>query len=175
VTVLSCTAIQASASCIHGTLESAGGKPIGDAVVTLFAPESDTDRLVRLGKLAPRAAVNAGKSTARGSFVVDPKRRGDFDVVIIADGYVPLLLKASAGKNLGHIVLKTARELTGSVACKADPVAGADVVIVGRDGAEMFLTTDRSGHFRVPEPSLWSDDVRAAVRREPSIACVVSF
>jgi len=52
---------------------------------------------------ADHTVVNEGKSDARGFFRVDPRRRGEFEVHIHADGYVPLVLTTSAGTNLGKV------------------------------------------------------------------------
>ena len=87
-------AVEAQASCIHGTLTTADGKAIEGAVVTLRAADG--------------SVVNEGKTDERGFFRVDPKRRGDFEVHIVAEGYAPLLMKASAGKNLGTVKLEPA-------------------------------------------------------------------
>ncbi|MGZ4807983.1 MAG: hypothetical protein ACXV7D_01520, partial [Thermoanaerobaculia bacterium] len=104
--------------------------------------------------------MNQGRTSDRGAFVVDPKRRGDFDVVILADGYAPQLLHASAGKNLGTIKLVAAPQVTISVACDAQPLVGANVVMLEGDGIELAAKTDQSGHLHVPQPTT---DVRVLV------------
>ena len=91
VAALLFAAAEAHASCIHGTLTSPQGKAIEGASVTLRAADG--------------SVVNEGKTDARGFFRVDPKRRGDFEVHIVADGYAPVVLHAAAGSNLGTIKL----------------------------------------------------------------------
>ena len=88
VAVLLLAAVEASASCIHGTLLAPDGKPVAGAKVSLYTGQ---------------AVVNQGKTDARGFFRVDPKRRGDFEVRIEAEGYAPLVMQAKAGANLGTI------------------------------------------------------------------------
>jgi hypothetical protein len=85
-------AVEANASCIHGTLTTPAGKAIEGATVTLRAADG--------------SVVNEGKTDARGFFRVDPRKRGDFEVHIVADGYTPLVLNAKAGTNLGTVKLK---------------------------------------------------------------------
>jgi hypothetical protein len=85
-------AVSAQASCIHGTLTTSDGKVIQGATVTIRAADG--------------SVVNEGKTDERGFFRVDPHKRGDFEVTIVADGYAPLVVKASAGKNLGTVKLK---------------------------------------------------------------------
>ena len=85
-------AAEAHASCIHGTLTTSEGKAIEGATVTLRAADG--------------SVVNEGKTDARGFFRVDPRKRGDFEVHIVAEGYAPVVLHAAAGTNLGTMILK---------------------------------------------------------------------
>jgi len=83
-------ATSASASCIHGYLKTSDGQPVAGATITISAEQK---------------TIAEGTSDGRGWFRVDPKRRGEFDVSIVAPGYAPVALRAPAGKNLGTITL----------------------------------------------------------------------
>lgn len=152
----------ARASCIHGQVQSAAGQPIRGAVITLLKPESEAARLERREQVHPRPAFRRGQSDARGRFLVDPRRRGEYDVLVTAPGYAPRLLHATAGKDLGTVTLTPAREAHLALTCGRTPLAGAPVVIVARDGAELFLNTDTAGGLHLPEPAAWVDELLVA-------------
>jgi hypothetical protein len=152
----------AHASCIHGTVKSAADRPIPGATITLFETESDAARIARRDRVHPRAVFRRGQSNPRGSFRVDPRRRGDYDVLVTAPGYAPRLLRAAAGKDIGVVTLTPAPAASITLTCRRAPLAGAPVVVVARDGAELFLNTDAAGILRLPEPALWVDEVVVA-------------
>jgi hypothetical protein len=152
----------AHASCIHGHVKSAAGQPIRGAAVTLLETESDAARLQRREQVHPRPAFRRGQSDARGWFRVDPRRRGEYDVLVTAPGYAPRLLHATAGKDVGTVQLTPAREAHLALTCGRAPLAGAPVVVIARDGAELFLNTDTAGVMRLPEPAAWVDELLVA-------------
>ncbi|HWW61671.1 MAG TPA: carboxypeptidase-like regulatory domain-containing protein [Thermoanaerobaculia bacterium] len=133
-------AATSSASCIHGYVRTAAGAPVTGATVTL---------------LADQKTVNEGTSNGRGWFRVDPKRRGDFGVLIVAEGYAPQLVRAAAGKDIGVVTLTPARPVVGTLRCKGSAMPESAIVFVGKDGAELAMTTDITGAFRVADPAVW--------------------
>lgn len=154
--------LTARASCIHGYVKSAAEQPIRGATITLLETESDAARLERREHVHPRPAFRRGQSDARGWFRVDPRRRGEYDVLVTAPGYAPRLLHAAAGKDIGIVKLTPAREAHLALTCGHAPLAGAPVVVIARDGAELFLNTDPAGLLHMPEPALWVDEVLVA-------------
>lgn len=147
----------ASASCIHGYVRTATGAPITGATVTLIAEQK---------------TVNHGTSNGRGWFRVDPKRRGDFGVLIVADGYAPQLVHAAAGKDIGVVTLTPARDIVGTLQCKGKAMPEAALVFVGKDGAEIAMTTDITGAFRIADPAVWVE--RVVVKGHENDACATT-
>ncbi|MBV9493519.1 MAG: carboxypeptidase regulatory-like domain-containing protein [Acidobacteria bacterium] len=155
------------ASCIHGYVKGVADRAIPGATITIFERESDAARSERREQVHPRAVFRRGVSNAKGWFRVDPRRRGNYDVLVTAPGYAPRLLRAAAGVNLGNVQLTPARETRVAFTCGQAPIVGAPVVVVARDGAELFLNTDPAGALRIPEPALWVDEVVVATSTGP--------
>jgi hypothetical protein len=160
VAILCCAA--ARASCIHGYVKSAADHPIRGATITLLETESDAARLQRREQVHPRPVFRRGQSDPRGWFRVDPRRRGDYDVLVTAPGYAPRLLHAAAGKNIGTVKLTPAPETRLALTCGHAPLVGAPVVVIAKDGAELFLNTDPAGVLRMPAPAVWVEELVVA-------------
>ncbi|WP_205739695.1 MFS transporter [Georgenia sp. SYP-B2076] len=121
---------------VHGRVMSAGGAPVGHAVVTFLTP---TGQQVDWGTVDPD-----------GEFTVAVPRLGRYVMVAAADGWHPQsrTVEVSGDGDTGSTVLVDLLTLSGTAHDAAGSVAGA-VVVLTRQGGDVVdrAWTDASGRY----------------------------
>ncbi|HVR41000.1 MAG TPA: carboxypeptidase-like regulatory domain-containing protein [Thermoanaerobaculia bacterium] len=147
---------------ITGALYTPDGKPVANARVVAQRIESPEDQNARLvsGKLERKVAAMS-TTDASGTFTLDTKSSGVFEVNVAADAFAPhrqLALADDAG--LGIALTRVANR-TGRVTANGKPVANAIVALREQQRGPVLLTvrTSDDGAFSVPDPRGWAASI----------------
>lgn len=143
---------------VTGAVFGADGKPIAGARVTAHLPEPSVAREARLVKREQRPAIATTETDAEGAFSFEKLPDTVVDLAISATEFAPQVLRTFPGDIPLTSILQRAELKRGRVTSSGKPVEGALVVWVGANGAEHMATTDASGHYEVPFPSVWAHE-----------------
>jgi protocatechuate 3,4-dioxygenase beta subunit len=140
---------------VTGTIVRPDGSPVGNAHVTALRPAAKLDWEAGL-LAAPEASLATAVTDAKGAFSLGVEGQGLVLLRVEADGFAPLHALVPMDEDAGRIALHAAPTAEGHVTAAGKPVAGAEVVVFGKDGVPVLYSTDANGIYRIPEPRDWA-------------------
>jgi large repetitive protein len=142
---------------VRGTVITADGAALAGADVRVIEPDYEPASFGRWISASPEPVVIAESSSdAKGNFTVEvPAEVTVVDLVVTAPAMSPVRLRVPNGGDIGAVALERREPRTGTVREGSSMVAGATVVFLGHDGAELVVQADEAGRFSVPDPSGW--------------------
>jgi len=148
---LSCCLSLPALAAITGIVMTSDGQPIAGARVSIYAPESDEARLVRLLSASAEAVpIASTQSDAKGSFSLDSPKEPVVSLRVSARGYEPNDRAVEGDEEAGAIALTKAEMKTGKVTAGGKGVAGATVAIY-YGNSEYLAKTDEQGRYDAPD------------------------
>lgn len=145
---------------VRGTLMTTEGAPLAGVSVSALRPELPEARITRQLAKGERSPLATAATDSKGAFSLDAGKEPYVEILVRADGYEPLLARASFGDDLGAIPLRAAALKKGSVQSEGKPVGDALVVWYSWAGDLWSVRTDAEGTYAVPDPEVWTSGVR---------------
>ena len=120
---------------IRGTVFASGGAALENAHVAVYRRENALDERERLAAGRTRGALASAATDAQGTFAIDPKLQGVFDLQVTRDGYAPWRKFVLADDSDLAVELMPAPLRNGRVSAGGKAVAGAIVIVENETGA----------------------------------------
>jgi protocatechuate 3,4-dioxygenase beta subunit len=142
---------------VTGAVMNADGAPIGNAKVSLLAPETIDARRQRWQSKTPeRTPLSTVTTGTNGAFSLDtPKGQPLLDLRIDAAGFAPMVTRVLPDEELGALALTPAPLKSGIItSSNGKPAAGA--LVIWASEAESVTRTDDAGKYSVPDPDKWA-------------------
>jgi len=145
---------------ITGAVFANNGTPVENARVAIFRPATWRELRERLAGGKERQPLASSTTGADGTFSIDTKLDGVFELRVERDGYAPQEKTFLAGDGEVTVNLTAAPPRNGRVTANGKSVAGALVIAQAGDGVIGTARTDEKGAFTIADPKPWATWVK---------------
>jgi len=143
----------ALAATLHGVVYSSEGEPIAKASIRAYRVEPSRDAMARLVAGTERKPVASAESGDNGTFTLDGKADGVYEIVVTKDGLAPHAHYELAGDDAILIAMKPADAHPQRVMAGGKPVAEARVIAWSQSSPVWSTRTDANGAYALPDLS----------------------
>jgi Carboxypeptidase regulatory-like domain len=142
----------AFAAQLRGVVYSKDGAPVAKAQVRAFRVESKAAAMARVAAgTAERQPVASGETGDDGTFALEGKFDGAYDLVVTKDGLAPVERYTFAGDEPRVISVAPTSMRSGRVTSGGKPVADARVIAWSDSSALVTVRTDANGTYSMPD------------------------